>query len=574
MLWDYVGGSSGIIGGHQNNPRAKPGISNETLRSLQAEVLLLADGPVALQSTGRRPGESVELKILLANWSFGGFPAWTDDPQLSWRSSVVVGPPLSNGTVVVQRGKVGQGEVGMVSALGVTMPHVTAASKVVVEVALSIDGATVASNQWQLPVFPKAPPTRVCPVAVLADLSLLPEIRRVCSNAAAVPPSLASQSTPFVLVPAAGAGLTAEAAVALQAAGGFGLLLNPTESWPVCNSSAIGPVSAKPVRYFMPWWMDTGMTGTLVYNSSLTDSWGIALDDGFLDYSWASIVDQAQVYTLDGLNAGTARSVHVRAIPAFCTTGNGASFETAVSNDALVWEGQIPGASEAGAGGRFLVSGLNLLNGTALKPEPAAELMLGRLLSYAVSETAAVARRGVASAADNSGFCAAGAEGPCQTPTVSAGLGNANFEIVSQVHLARNAVVEALHPRLSLRSSASAQVLPVLYSVAAPPANDSSFCSMAPGAKTGSWRLLATGPATELTTHNATWLRLPLTAPTRLGPGTYWIGVLLAADVNCFGVPGGPVDAWAPRPFSSGAGPGVGFQRGSANFAVYASTST
>ena len=60
LLWDYVGGSSGIIGGHQNNPRAKPGISNETLRSLQAEVLLLADGPVALQSTGRRPGESEE----------------------------------------------------------------------------------------------------------------------------------------------------------------------------------------------------------------------------------------------------------------------------------------------------------------------------------------------------------------------------------------------------------------------------------------------------------------------------------------------------------------------------------
>lgn len=51
-------------------PRAKPGISNETLRNVQNEVVLLVKDPVVLQATGRRPGEFVPIEILLANWTF------------------------------------------------------------------------------------------------------------------------------------------------------------------------------------------------------------------------------------------------------------------------------------------------------------------------------------------------------------------------------------------------------------------------------------------------------------------------------------------------------------------------
>jgi len=36
LAWTYVGGSSGILGGNQDNPVAKPGIDNATIRSLQS----------------------------------------------------------------------------------------------------------------------------------------------------------------------------------------------------------------------------------------------------------------------------------------------------------------------------------------------------------------------------------------------------------------------------------------------------------------------------------------------------------------------------------------------------------
>ena len=36
LAWTYVGGSSGILGGNQDNPVAKLGIDNATIRSLQS----------------------------------------------------------------------------------------------------------------------------------------------------------------------------------------------------------------------------------------------------------------------------------------------------------------------------------------------------------------------------------------------------------------------------------------------------------------------------------------------------------------------------------------------------------
>ena len=39
--FDWIAASNGLIGGHANNPKAKPGISNATLRSVQNELVLL-----------------------------------------------------------------------------------------------------------------------------------------------------------------------------------------------------------------------------------------------------------------------------------------------------------------------------------------------------------------------------------------------------------------------------------------------------------------------------------------------------------------------------------------------------
>jgi hypothetical protein len=283
---------------------------------------------------------------------------------------------------------------------------------------------------------------------------------------------------------------------------------------------------------------------------------------------------------------------------------------TTVSNSALLWEGKI------GARARFVVSGFNLnisswVGSTAAQQaDPAARFLFSKLVSYAVSGAAAAAATTSTTDATNAlvpqpekhetgsppSFCTAGSEQACQRKTVPAGVANQNFEIAMQVDLDRDAVVDAIHPRLSARGVSDgaggvALIVPVIYATTSSPSsanNTSAFCSQAP---TGhilpeSWqpqRLVAKGPATKFTppTANATvWARLPLTAPTPLTAGTYWIGFLSSGDLNCFAdetPPGGkaaPLDAYALRSFTSGPGlgPELSWVRGSSSIAIYAST--
>jgi hypothetical protein len=162
------------------------------------------------------------------------------------------------------------------------------------------------------------------------------------------------------------------------------------------------------------------------------------------------------------------------------------------------------------------------------------------------------------------------------------------------VHLDHDALVDAIHPRLSaLGGSGGAGgvlIVPVIYATTSSPSpakNASAFCSQAPAGHVlpGSWqpqRLVAKGPATKLTAAaNATvWARLPLTTPTPLTAGTYWIGFLSSGDLNCFAdatPPGGkaaPRDAYALRSFASGPGlgPELSWVEGSSSVAIYAST--
>ena len=180
------------------------------------------------------------------------------------------------------------------------------------------------------------------------------------------------------------------------------------------------------VAFAQPWWISGGTTGTLVYNTSLAESLGFltgaAQGHGgdLLDYGWMAVVEGGQAYVLDGLDAQYASStIHIRAIPAAGVYGAGFQFETTVANNVLLWEGQIAAVASTaerrssfgefggnrggnnsnsaqtinGKGGRFLVSGLNLFNSAATTPwlnaEPVADFAFERLVSYAVSETAA-----------------------------------------------------------------------------------------------------------------------------------------------------------------------------------------
>ena len=611
--FDFLASSNGIIGGHANNPRPKPGISNVTLASVQRNVILLVREPVALQSTGRRPGEFVPLEILLSNWTFQGEPAWFGkDAELSWAVAIVAGGgrSLTNGSTGINDVTIAQGDTGPVATFGVDIPPVTAASKIQVEVSLQIGGKLIAANEWNLSVFPVAAsmrPAKECAVPFFAAPGgLLDAAKQTCSNAAAVPSSLASQSEPFVLMRQGG--LSEEDVLALGRAAGFAVLLSPTKAggWPVCGGgTAVRPPTAVP--FAQPWWLSnecpptneqSWMTGTLVYNTSLTRRLGQAVvDDGFLSYNFGRVVNGSSVYTLDTLSSAMAASVHIRAIPSDGVYA-GAGYQTMVANNALVWEGRVPAnVSDAAGSGRFLVSGLNLFNGSTLRADPAAEHAFDQLLSYAVAETSAAApvqarRTGTGIPAHgcnvSGSFCTVGSEQPCRQPSSGskAALCNANFQIAVPVCLQRGGTLDSLHLQVQVKA-AGTRVIGLVYDTVAPPpvrpATNASFCAASPNSTSAAAlprRLMAKGAPVTAPAAGTAWLRLPLPA-IPLPAGIYWIGMLADGDLGCFSggtaapIPAigpGASDAYVSRPFAAGPGlgPGLPWTAGTVGMAMYA----
>ena len=606
--FDWIAASNGIIGGNANNPRPKPGISNTTLQNLQANVMLLVKNPVALQSKGHRPGDFVPFEIQLSNWTFMGEPRWHgEDAQLSWSVVVVGGPTLNNGSTSLSGVSVAQGETGAVAVFGVDVPEVTTASKIRVEVNLHISGQPVAANEWRLSVFPPIV-AKQCSAPVFAAPVLLDAVKRVCSNAVAVPPSLTSETSPFVLVRQGG--LSEADVTALHRTGSFGVSLNPDSGdWPVCGQSSVGSVGVASVAFAQPWWMAGGTTGTLVYDTALTKLLGFTSEEIYLDHSWSALVNGGRAFTLDGLSAGVNSTVHIRAIPTDGAYGVG--YETSIHDNALLWEGVIMDPTDTDKSdhgelpfhsaeqGRFLVSGLNLLSGSQLKGDPIGEHVFERLLSYAVSESAnnrpnrssgapkssraPVAATAAAKPACNvsGSFCTVGSEETCQVETTSPNVCNTGYEIVSSVCLQEDAVLDAIYPRLLARTKGT-RIIGVVYDTSQDVANQ-SFCSAASSSTPR--QLVANGSATTLDTEDATWFRVPI-QPTQLKAGVYWIGVLLDADVTCFGavapaggrpapsIGPGSHDAYVTRSFDEGPaeGSGLNWVHGAGGFAVYGAT--
>ena len=549
---------------------------------------------------------SVLTLLDLRTRTFMGSPQWFGkDVRLSWTAGLVGGPVLHNGTSSLIGISIAQGEIAAVAAFGVTVPSVSTASKIAVSVTLDISGDRVAANEWTLSVFPTTVP-KECPVPVLAAPELLHAAQRVCSNALAVSQqSLASQSGPFVLL--RHNGMSKEDVAAISRAGGFGVAMNPRSgSWPVCGQSAVGSVELATLAFSQPWWISGGTTGTLVYNSSLTKSLGFAQAHNILDYGWMSVVEGGQAFVLDGLAAGSASSIHIRAIPADGVYATQLDFQTTVSNTALLWEGDL--SAELGGtrakGGRFLVSGLNLFDSAGTTPwlgidSPVADFAFSKLVSYAVSETAAgraalspphrvvvaapIAKQGCNSTGS---FCVASSAGTCQQANAGAAalpeVCNGNFEIMAAVCLPGPVELDALYPKLLAKTNGS-RVIGVVYDVGLPSGPNKSFCSANVVAGHFPRRLVAKGPLTVLeATSEATWLRLPM-PPTTLKAGSYWIGVLFEADTVCYSdakapnpaVGPGSRDAFAYQPFASGPseGPGMTWTRGASGaFAIYATT--
>ena len=668
--FDWIAASNGIIGGHANNPRSKPGISNATIRNLQNEVVLTLQAPVTLQSTGYHYGDTVALPVMLANWTFQGYPDWTTTAASSpavvvWTATTTNGSVLTNGSQQLALGLIPQGQTGIVATPNITLPPLPPAgsrfqeatapaippARVTITVTLQIGAAIEATNTWYLTAFPPAPPSPggeglgaaaaapprgPCGVQVFAAPHLLASARQICTNASPIPADFGRVKDAFVVLTDT---LETGAAVAARALGGVAILFNPTVvgSFPICATSAVGyvPVPGKHI-FAQSWWMQPGNVGTFVYNTSLTRATlgATTVAGTFMAMEWGSLIENANYYTLDSVVAPT---VHVRSVPAEGVYGYaGGEYITQVHNNALVWEAAIPtpstAATEAADGtmdtdggggggggvGRFIVSGLSIFdtNTGGIRAEPQAEYFFQSLLEHgmrlavegnALAAAAARVQSGefnansqtaagsVAKAPElcpmiesyckvgNEVACKAGANGAA--PTICSG----NFVMVTPANVAQNAsgtppfTLESVYVYMQPNDARNkdSEIVGVLYSSSTSSRGDVG--KLAPGS------LVASGSAVQPFTNwtfnglvpvgKPEWIQLPMPPNVTLTTGTYWIGLMLSKDANCYGgAPAtgppsagvGALDAYVGQPYGSGPPKAPAWTPGVATMAAYA----
>lgn len=407
--FDWWGLSNGLIGGHENEPRSKPGICNETLRSVQREIMLLTPSPLLLQTAAWAPGQDVFMPLLLQNLTFGGFPSWAGGASLMWTATT-----LSDGDVVatahkkVTAGAVTQGETGWLANISFTMPEAITAYETVrvwAELRLGegvVEDGSVWATSWDLGVFQAAPHATVCKVPVLASSQMLALARLHCSNAALMPSANYLPRTPFVVI-AGQEGLSAVVATALDAVGGAAVLLSPPPgSLPA--SMGLHPVglAANVDAFHQPWWSSPGSTCAMVYNSSLVRG-SMKLRGSFVPFPFGELITNATAYVLDNVSALVLRGVqvHVRSVPVdatdktTCNGGNGCGAQlTTISNQALVMEAPLVRAEAAvsaiGRGAMAVVCGLDILNVSMLPKSPSAWWVFAALVDDALRRATVV----------------------------------------------------------------------------------------------------------------------------------------------------------------------------------------
>ena len=397
--YDWFGLSNGIVGGHENEPRPKPGISNATLRSVQREIMLLTPDPLLIQTSAWEAGQHISLPVLLQNLTFGGFPSWRKGARLVWTATTMSdGRIVARGQQPIAADTILQGDIGLLANASFSLPSTDTYDTVTVRVELALDGDTW-SNSWDLGVFPRAGlPPGTCTVPVFASRDVLAATRQQCSNAAPMPASNALPHTPFVVV-AGNDGMDEATAAALSVAGGAAVLLNPpaTGSFPAYTGLHSIGTAANVDGFHQPWWSSPGSTCTLAYNSTLVRD-GMKLRGSFVPFPFSELITNATAYVLDNVSASAVNAVqvHLRNVPVaatdktVCNGGNGCGAQmTTVSNQALVLELPVVQSVAAGAaapGASILISGLFMFNASALPKSPQARWAFASLVAHAVDK--------------------------------------------------------------------------------------------------------------------------------------------------------------------------------------------
>jgi hypothetical protein len=309
LLQDFWTGSNGIFDYFLN---IKPGISDEPaeLRTFLSQTILLCDDPLP---TAMRGGQSVNTTLKLSVYTSIAVGA-----TVSW-SVEIGGGILINGTDqlgshLLQRGQVSNlTKISFAIPAGLlgSYPSGTASTAARLKLSAQLRGASgemIASNYWTTRVYPSFVSGRPSSEHNIT-LYTTKDLEHACmfNDCQALPGSSATALSPGSVILLSGA--TIPAVVTQLVRKGAALLFVQT--------LAGKPFPSTTTRFKPAWWLGStrdNNCGSVVYSSAGSILSGMA-EDGYLDYSWHSLVDDCQTILMEGLaNGPQQHQVMVRAL--------------------------------------------------------------------------------------------------------------------------------------------------------------------------------------------------------------------------------------------------------------------
>ena len=308
LLQDFWTGSNGVFDYFLN---IKPGISDEPaeLHTFLSQTILMCDDPLP---TAMRGGQSVNTTLKLSVYT-----SIAGGATLSW-SVEIAGDILVHGTDHLGSRPLPRGRVSNLTKISFAIPagllgsypSGTASTAARLKLSAQLRGASgemIASNYWTTRVYPSFVLGPSSPHNI--TLYTTKDLEHACmfSDCQALPDSSATALPPGSVMLLSGATIPAVATELVQK--GATLLFVQT--------LAGKPFPSTATRFKSAWWLGStsdNNCGSVVYSSAGSILSGMA-EDGYLDYSWHSLVNNCQTILMEDLASGTQQyQVMVRAL--------------------------------------------------------------------------------------------------------------------------------------------------------------------------------------------------------------------------------------------------------------------
>lgn len=308
LLQDFWTGSNGVFDSFLN---IKPGISDEPaeLRTFLSQTVLLCEEPLPAAMRGGQPVNTTLKLSAYTSVAVGATVSWSVE---------IAGVILVNGTDHLGSRPLPRGQVSNLTKISFALPAGllgsyplgTATTAARLKLSAQIRGASgelIASNYWTTRVYPtfSTGPSSEHNLTLYTSKDL--EHACMFSDCQALPDSSATALPPGSVILLSGATIPAVATELVRK--GATLLFVQT---------LVGkPFPSTATRFKSAWWLGSttdNNCGSVVYSSAASILSGMA-EDGYLDYSWHSLVNDCQTILMEDLANGTQQyEVMVRAL--------------------------------------------------------------------------------------------------------------------------------------------------------------------------------------------------------------------------------------------------------------------